>query len=224
MALSGLTAPPASLTTCWDKGKWHFEAASFPANLSPSAGCNHIVAALKFLEERGQLTAAGKREVAQAGEGIALLPEHIKAAARAFLDQHYEAYLSASEGYDSPPPLHVLEAAWTEYTGNYDLSKKPQPNGYQRLLLDHAYDHTADALLRVLDRVPDLPARLSAAIGDVPSADRPLIEAALACREEDPVSVASSWPQPGVLLTLCVTSRKVCKSACNDRPSRCNRE
>ncbi|HEX7961613.1 MAG TPA: hypothetical protein VF493_16955 [Terriglobales bacterium] len=210
MAPSGSTPPPLSLTTCWDKGKWHFDAASFPAHLPRSAGWNHIVAALRFLEERGQLTAAGKRELAQADEEISLLPEQIKAAARAFLDQSYEGYLSASEGYDSPPPLHVLEAAWTEYTGNYDISKRPQPNGYQRLLLDHAHDRTADALLRALDRVPGLEARLRTTISDVPLADRPLMEAALACHEKDPVTVAYSWPQPHLLLQVlrCLDPRR----------------
>lgn len=192
--------PPVSLTTCWDKGKWHFDGASFPAHLPRSAGWDHIVAALKFLAERGQLTAAGKDELAHANEEIALLRDQIKAGARAFLDQNYDAYLSASAGYGSPPPLHVLEAAWTEYTTKYDLSKRPQPNAYQRLLLDHAYDRTPEALLQALDRVPDLPARLRAAISNAPPADRPLIQAALTCREEDPVIVASSWPQPEVLL------------------------
>jgi hypothetical protein len=152
------------------------------------------------LEERGQLTAAGKEELAHADEDIALLPDQIKAGARAFLDQNYEAYLGAMNGYDSQPPLRLLEVAWSEYTTKYDLAKRPQANVYQRLLLDHAYDRTADSLLRALDRVPDLAARLGAAIADVPVADRPLIEAALRCREQDPVMLSSSWPQPDVLL------------------------
>ena len=41
---------------------------------------------------------------------------------------------------------------------------------------------------------------MGAAISHVPVADRPLVEAALSCREQDPVSVASSTPQPEVLL------------------------
>lgn len=200
MAPSGSTPPPVSLTAHWDKGKWHFDAASFPAHLPRSAGWNHIVAALKFLEERGQLTAEGKHELMHAGDDIALLPEQIKAAARAFLDQNYEAYLRACDGYDSAPPLHVLEAGWTEYTGKYDLSKKPKANPYQRLLLEHAYDHTPAELLRALNRAAGLAASLRAAISDVPPADRPLFHAALVCHEEDPVSVSSSWPEPEVLL------------------------
>ncbi|GAC1535116.1 MAG: hypothetical protein NVS2B9_00140 [Myxococcales bacterium] len=84
--------PPVSFTKCWDKGKWHFEAPSFPANLPRSAGWAHILAALQFLDERGQLTAAGKDQLAHADEEIALLDDQIKAGARAFLDQTYEAY------------------------------------------------------------------------------------------------------------------------------------
>jgi hypothetical protein len=200
MAHSAPIPPPVSLTTCWDKGKWHFDAASFPPELPRSAGWKHIVAALKFLDERGQLTVAGKKELEDADEEIALLPEQIRAGARAFLDQNYGAYLNAMEGYYSAPPARVLEAAWSEYSREYDLSKKPLPSGYQRLLLDHSGDRTADGLLRALDRVPDLAARLSAGISDVPLADRPLIEAALATREQDPLILGRSWPEPEVLL------------------------
>jgi hypothetical protein len=194
------TPPPVSLTTCWDKGKWHFEASSFPVHMPRSAGWTHIVAVLRFLDERGQLTAAGKRELPHADEEIALLSEQIKAGARAFLDQNYEAYLRAMEAYDQPPPLQVLEAAWDVYATKYDLSKRPRANAYQQLLLDHAYDRTADALLRTLDRVPDLAARLRGALADVPAADRALIEAALTAHEADLVSLAASWPDPGPLL------------------------
>lgn len=194
------TPPPLSLGTCWDKGKWHFEAASFPTALPRSAGWTHIVAVLHFLGERGQLTAAGKKELAQADEEIALLSEQIKPGARAFLDQSYEAYLKAIEDYEQPPPVPVLESAWEAYTAKYDLSKRPRPNAYQQLLLDHAHDRTANALLRALDRVPDLAARLRAALADIPSADRALIEAALAAREGDPVNLSASWPDPGALL------------------------
>lgn len=37
-------------------------------------------------------------------------------------------------------------------------------------------------------------------MSDVPVGDRPLIEAALACREQGTVTVATSWSQPEVLL------------------------
>jgi hypothetical protein len=194
------TPPPVSLTTCWDKGKWHFEASSFPAHQPRSLGWAHIAAVLRFLDERGQLTSAGKDELAHANEEIALLSEQIKAAARGFLDQSYEAYLSAMAGYDQPPPLLVLEAAWDVYITKYDLSKRPRANAYQQLLLDHAYERTADALLRALDRIPDLAARLRQALADVPAADRALIEAALTARDADPVSLAASWPDPNALL------------------------
>jgi hypothetical protein len=114
--------------------------------------------------------------------------------------QSYESYLEARKSYDEPPARQVLEAAWDIYTSKYDLSKRPRPNAYQQLLLDHAYDRTADALLRALDRVPDLAARLREALTDVSAADRPLIEATLAAREADPVNLAVSWPDPQSLL------------------------
>src|SRR5262249_50663255 len=194
------TPPPLSLSTCWDKGKWHFDAASFPADLPRSAGWAHIVAVLRFLGERGQLTAEGKSELALANEDIALLSEQIKPGARAFLDQTYEAYLSAMEGYGEPSPLQVLESEWNAYTEKYDLSKRPRANAYQQLLLDHAYDCTANALLRALDRKSGLAASLRAALTDVPPKDRAVVEATLAAREGDLVRLASSWPDPAVLL------------------------
>ena len=196
----GSTAPPVSLTTCWDKGKWHFEAPSFPAHLPRSAGWTHIVATLRFLEERGQLTAAGRDELAHADEEIVLISDQVKAGARAFLDQNYQAYLRAIERYGFSPPVQVLEAGWDEYTAKYDVSKRPKANAYQQLLLNHSYDRTPDALLRALDRVPDLASQIREALDGVPAGDRPLIVAVLISREADPVGLAGSWPNPGILL------------------------
>jgi hypothetical protein len=155
---------------------------------------------LRFLDDRAQLTAEGKDELAHAGEETALLSEQIKAGARAFLDQSYESYLAAIKNYEQTPPRQALEAAWDVYTTKYDLSRRPRPNAYQQLLLDHAYDRTANALLRALDRVPDLAARLRGALADVREAGRPLIEAALTARETDPVSLAVSGSDPQSLL------------------------
>jgi hypothetical protein len=138
--------PPLSLSTCWDKGKWHCDSSSFPAQLPRELGWSHIVAALRFLDERGQLTAAGKQELMHADEEIALLSEQIKAPARAFLDQSYEPYLNAMRAYDQPPPLHILEAAWDEYAAKYDLSKGPRANAFQQLLLDNSHDRTGRRL------------------------------------------------------------------------------
>ena len=46
--------PPLSLTTCWDKGKWHFEAASFPRNLKTTCGYTHILSpCFAFLMDAG---------------------------------------------------------------------------------------------------------------------------------------------------------------------------
>jgi len=51
-----------------------------------------MLVGLRFLHERGQLAAAGKDELAQADEEIVLISEQIKAGARAFMGQRYEAY------------------------------------------------------------------------------------------------------------------------------------
>ncbi|MGA3106834.1 MAG: hypothetical protein ABSD53_20310 [Terriglobales bacterium] len=192
--------PPLSLSTCWDKGKWHFDAPSFPPHLPRRTGCEHILAALRFLDDRKQLTAAGRDELAHAGEEIALLSEQVKVGARAFLDYSYQVYLGEMKDYGSAPPLHILETAWLIYSAKYDVSKRPRANAYQQLLLDHAYDRKADTLLRALDRVSGLAARLRSALADVPAADRSLIEAALAIRETDPVNLAESWCDPDALL------------------------
>lgn len=190
-----------SLSTCWDKGKWHFDAPSFPAHLPRRAGWEHIFALLRFLEERKQLTAEGKDELAHASDEIALLSEHIRVGARAFLDQSYGAYLEAAEGYGHPPPLQILENAWNTYSLKYDLSKRPRANAYQQLLLAHSHDRKADGLLRSLGRVPDLAARIRGALADVPEGDRGLIEATLAARDAaDLAALAASWPEPGMLL------------------------
>jgi hypothetical protein len=191
--------PPLSLTTCWDKGKWHFEAASFPRNLKTSAGYVHILTVFRFLDGRGQLTASGREELS-AGEEIALLDEHIKPAARAFLDQNYETYLRKIKSYGQPPPTQLLDGAWTEYTTKYDISKKPRANAYQKLLLNYAYDHSINALLRAFERIPDLPSLVRDAIKDAPESDRPLIEATVAVYYSDVDSIAESWPDPTSLL------------------------
>lgn len=191
--------PPLSLTTCWDKGKWHFEAASFPRNLKRGAGYKHIVAVLRFLDAHGQLTASGREEVS-AGEEIALLDEHIKPAARAFLDQTYKIYLKAMESYEQPPPTQLLERAWAEYTAKYDISKQPHANSYQQLLLKYAYDHSVNALLRAFERTPDLPRLVRGALKDAPVSDRPLVEATVAAYYSDATDLADSWPDPASLL------------------------
>jgi hypothetical protein len=191
--------PPLSLTTCWDKGKWHFEAVSFPRNLKTGAGYAHILAVLRFLDGYGQLTASGREELS-VGEEIALLDEHIKPAARAFLDQNYETYLGKIKSYGQPLPTQFLEGAWTEYTSRYDISKKPRANAYQKLLLNYAYDHSINALLRAFERTPDLPSLVRDAIEDAPASDRPLIEATVTVYYSDADSVAESWPDPASLL------------------------
>ncbi len=137
--------------------------------------------------------------MAEAGEEIALLSEQIKAGARSFLDEIYQSYLEAAD-YESPSPVHILEQGWNRYSARYDLSRRPQPNGYQRLLLDHSYDHSANGLLRALDRKPNLASQLRDALTDVPEAERPLIEAVLRCREGDLLALAESWPDPTMVL------------------------
>jgi hypothetical protein len=173
----------------WAASLQAFQTTLVSMGVSRSLRPLHILAALRFLDERGQLTAAGKDELTHGDEEIALLSEHVKVGARAFLDQSYEAYLTALQGYDQPPTQQVLEAGWDDYTSKYDLSKRPQANAYQQLLLEHAYDQTADALLRALDGVPDLDARLRGALADATATDRALIEAVLTVRETDAFGV-----------------------------------
>jgi hypothetical protein len=207
LSLAGSTSPdknaappPLSLTVHWDKAKWHLDASSFPVELPRSAAWSHIIAAYRFLDERGQLTSAGKKALTDADEETALLCEHVKASARAFLDQTYEAYLKGIERYDQAPPLQILATAWERYTTRYDLRKRPRANAYQQLLLDYAHDRTTDALLRALNENPALTAHLREALADAPAVDRPLIEAVLAAREATEVSFAVSWPEPHNLL------------------------
>jgi hypothetical protein len=192
--------PPLSLTIAWDKGKWHYDAANFPAHLPRSAGYAHIMAVLRFLDGKGMLTAEGKEELAGAlGDDTALVNEQVRRAARAFLDQYYDAYLGELEEYGAAPPTHFLERAWEEYERRYDLRKRTVPDPYQKLLLEH-YDHTRDAVLRALSQSTELLARLREALPFVPEADRPLVNAVLAAWETDLRSFAERADDPALAL------------------------
>jgi hypothetical protein len=172
-------APPLSLTTVWDKAKWHADAETFPAHLPRTAARAHILAALRVLDERAMLTAEGRRELAdELGEDTALLDEHVRRPARAFLDAHYQSYLGACD-YGAPPAVGRLETAWADYHRRYDLRKRIRPDAYQALLLGTS-DHTLGALLhRVRLGEGALLDSLRTALPHVPLQDRALVEAVL---------------------------------------------
>lgn len=112
-------------TTRWDKGKWHYESHTFPANLPREAGYAHMVAVLRFFHEKGLLTEEGEEELqGAAGDDIALLPEHFDDSVHPFLDAHYEEYLDQAD-YGKAPPIDVLSRAWDAYTPPYPQAAPP---------------------------------------------------------------------------------------------------
>jgi hypothetical protein len=190
--------PPLSLETVWDKGKWHFDADDFPPQLPLSAGYAHILAALRFLDERGQLTKEGREELAGAlGDDIALLSAHIKTGARAFLDQCYQSYLSECE-YGGDSPVAVLEREWAAYVARYDPSRRPRANPYQKILLDHGPQ--VDNVLRRAAENAELRERLRAATSFAPDGDRALLHAALQAMDRDLPALARDFPDGEMLL------------------------
>jgi hypothetical protein len=190
--------PPLSLETVWDKGKWHFDADDFPPQLPRSAGYAHILATLRFLDERGQLTKEGREELAGAlGDDIALLSVHVRAGARAFLDQCYQSYLSACE-YGGDPPVAVLEREWAAYVARYDPSRRPRANPYQKILLDHGPQ--LDDILRRMAENAELRERLQAAAPLAPEGDRALLLATLQAVHGDLLALARDFPDGEMLL------------------------
>jgi len=190
--------PPLSLGTVWDKGKWHFDADTFPPQLPRSAGYAHILAALRFLDERGQLTKEGREEVAGAlGDDIALLSAHVRAGARAFLDQCYQSYLSECE-YGRDPPVAVLERGWAAYVADYNPSRRPHANPYQKILLDHR-PQLDDVLRRAAESV-EFRQRLHAAASFAPDGDRALLQATLQAIDGNLLTLARDFPDGEILL------------------------
>lgn len=196
-----LPAPPVSLETCWDKAKWHRDAEDFPRHLPPAAARKHILAALCFLDGKGMLTAEGRRELADdLGEDTALLDEHVRAPARAFLDRAYADYLEQAE-YGAAPPVQLLESAWGHYAARYDLSKRPKPDPYQALLIAHAFDRKLDTLLRRSRETPEILEILQKALDFVPSEDQALARAVLvAVGSADLPAEAATNASPAPLL------------------------
>jgi hypothetical protein len=156
----------------------------------------HIEAALRFLDERGFLTAAGRRELE--GPAIALLEEHVRQGARAFLDETYDGYVARTR-YDAPPPVGWLEASWASYATRFDLTRRVRANALQ-VLLARTEGRTLDDVLweiRFRDARVD---ELRAALAFVAPSDRPLVETTLAIAERDPLALARSHADPALVL------------------------
>lgn len=190
-----LPAPPPSLTRCWDRAKWHFELATFPKELGRKAARAHIVAVLRFLGERGFLTAAGKRAI---HDGEALLEVHVRQGARAFLDQSYDAYLARTQ-YGKPPPVEWLASLWNAYESRVDVTKRCKLTPLDALLTK-TRGRTLGDLLWDIRSSEALLERVRAALPFVAASDRPLVEATLALNGKDPVAVAKSHHDPALAL------------------------
>jgi hypothetical protein len=132
-----------------------------------------------------------------ADEEIALLRVHVKAGARAFLDQSYDAFMSAGS-YGEPPVVEVLEKAWDEYARRYDVDRRPRADPYQKFLLD--YGPHLDDVLRWSGREPELRARLRSVQAFVPQADLPLVTTALSVMDGDMVAAAHDVGEPDSML------------------------
>lgn len=145
-------------------------------------GSRHILAALRFLASRGQLTKSGARELADgASLELALLAEHVRPGARAFLDETYDRYLAACD-YDAAPKVDVFAKAWERYRARFDIDAKPVPTPYQALLREHALAGEPDLedLLYGAGRSPKVKSALAAAVGHVPARDAKRVRAFLA--------------------------------------------
>lgn len=190
-----LPGPPPSFTRCWDRAKWHFELPVFPKELGKKAAGAHIAAVLAFLDERGFLTAAGKRAM---GEGEALLEEHVRQGARGFLDQSYDAYLARTQ-YGASPPLEYLGTLWKGYESRVDLGKRCKLTPLDALLTK-TRGRTLGDLLWDIRSSESLLEEVRAALPYVAQSDRALVEATLAVNGKDPVAVAKSHDDPALAL------------------------
>ena len=186
-------APPVSLTRCWDKARWHYDAATFPKGLGIAGARAHILACLEFLDARGFLTASGRRQ-----PGEALLDEHVRSPARAFLDESYDAYL-ARTSYGARPPVPFLTAAWSDYEARFDLSRRSRPTPFQAMLA-RVPGRSLDDLLWELRSTPPLLEELRAALPSVPPSDLALVTATLALRDGDAAAVARAHADSALVL------------------------
>jgi hypothetical protein len=189
-------APPPSLTRSWDRARWHLEAPTFPKSLGEDAASVHIEGALRFLHVRGFLTAAGKRELD--GRASALLEEHVRQGARAFLDEAYDVYLARTR-YGEPPPIAWLEATWTDYATRFDLTRRVRTNALQALIAKTEGRTLDDVLWDIRTRDARVE-ELRAALAFVAASDRPLVEASLSLNDRDPLAVARTHVDPALVL------------------------
>lgn len=186
-------APPVSLTQCWDRAKWHYDAAAFPRSLGRATARAHIAACLGFLGDRDQLTAEGRRQ-----RGEALLDVHVRRPAHAFLDESYDLYLARTR-YGAPAPVDFLRGAWADYEKRFDLRRASKPTPYQALLA-RVPGRSLDDLLWELRRRARLAGALRAALASVPPGDRPLVEATLALHQGNPLELARRHEDPTLVL------------------------
>lgn len=189
--------PPLSMTACWDKAKWHYDG-DFPKHLPLEASWAHITATMRFLDERGMLTAEGKRNLACDDEEMSFGPEHVKRAAHAFLDECYHEFIERCD-YGQPPDIAFLELRWRSYEERFELKKRIVPNTFQKLLI-RSGDGTLTPLFYRLNHDPGLLDELAAAVPFAPADLQPLIESVIAVFKGDAVSSAMEIQQPDALL------------------------
>ena len=193
-------APPLSLTRCWDKAKWHADAANFPAGLPRSAGGEHILAALRFLAERDMLTAEGKQELAgKSGDDLALLAEHVRAPARAFLDSVYQRYLELQD-YGHEPPTAILHDEWASYAVRFDLSRRSRPTPWQALLARAPGTSDVEGVLQQVRHNDAHVDAIEAAIEHAPPDERALAALVVSLHRADVGDVARSTGEPALCL------------------------
>lgn len=121
----------------------------------------------------------------------------MKAGARAFLDENYDAFLKASS-YREPPALAVLEKAWDDYVRRYDVNRRPRADPYQTLLLDGGPE--LHDVLRTAGTSPNVREKLCVALTFVPDSDRPLVVAALSAMDGELERSAHEVDEPERML------------------------
>lgn len=189
--------PPLSMTTCWDKAKWHYDG-DFPKHLPLEASWAHITATMRFLDERGMLSAEGKRNLASDDEEISFSLDHVKRAAHAFLDECYHEFVERCN-YGQLPDIAFLELRWRSYEERFDLKKRIVPNAFQGLLI-RSGNGTLPPLFFRLNHDPGLVEELAAAMPFAPAETQPFIELVLLVFKGDAVSTALTVQQPDALL------------------------
>jgi len=188
--------PPSSLTRCWDRARWHVSAPSFPQELGEAGASAHIGALLGFLDDRGLLTAAGKRELKTGAASVC--ESHVRPAARAFLDEAYDAYLARTR-YGEPPPIAWVIEAFRSYEDRFDLARRVQVDPFTALVARTEGRTLDDVLWEVRGDEAHL-AAIEAALAFVPAGHRPLVDATIALNRSDPLGVARRHADPALVL------------------------